>query len=492
MPPQQKLDRNEQRTRGDEGRGGRRPLALASGLALAATTVLGTGLASAQEDEQDLPYERGIAAACTAAAQSSDPPAFPDIADTPHRAAIECLARWEVVKGRDAGDGERRYAPGGRVDRAAMASYVARALAPGTYEFPPREDGDPDAFPDIVDVHVPNINALADAGIVEGYPDGNYHQTRSVPRGQMASYVARAIETVTGTELPSAPGTFPDEVPVHQENIDKLAAIGVVQGREDGTYDPQGVVTRAAMASYIARSLDYLAVLGLHPVPYEVELSAESDEQPANLRHRFDGQVLDQFGRGYFQADVRFEVHRETADGYQVVNSGEIVSGLGGELDFSYLGEAQAGDVDHVAACTVGANEDFEPDATACAAENDDGELEGHDDRGTTIVTVGWTEPVEPSVAEPDEYMVEAIAVDTSAGLLYVQTITPDRDFLEFGYDVNNDFQVEGQDTDAYVFGCAVEATLDAGAQHSMSILLEDDGTGSYALATAADVDACW
>ncbi|GGI06564.1 S-layer homology domain-containing protein [Egicoccus halophilus] len=308
----------------------------------------------------------------------------------------------------------------------------------------------------------------------------------------MASYLVRAIEAVIDEELPASDGAFPDQQGHHEVNIDKLAAIGVVEGRTDGTYDPSGVVTRAAMGSFLARSLDYLAERGFHPVPFDVQVSATADEQPSNLRHRLSGQVVDQFDTGYFLADVRFEVHRPTADGWSVVRSGTVVSGPGGELEYSYAGgDVEPGATDAVAACTVAAGEQFAPDAAVCATEDDDGELEPQADRRATLLGVDWGEPVEPTVATPGEYPSEAIAIDADAGVLDVQTLVPDTEFLRFGYLGDNDFQVEGADVTADAFTCAVATTIETDAQHSLSIFLDEDGTGIYALATAADVADC-
>ncbi len=73
-----------------------------------------------------------------------------------------------------------------------------------------------------------------------------------VRRDQMASFIARGFELPATTE-----DFFPDdEGNTHEDNINRLAAAGITEGLEDGTYDPAGVVTRAQMGSFLARAME--------------------------------------------------------------------------------------------------------------------------------------------------------------------------------------------------------------------------------------------
>ena len=77
-----------------------------------------------------------------------------------------------------------------------------------------------------------------------------------VRRDQMASFLAR------GFDLPPAnQDYFPDDDGEHEGNINRIAATGITQGLEDGTYDPDGLVTRAQMGSFLARAME------LNPIP---------------------------------------------------------------------------------------------------------------------------------------------------------------------------------------------------------------------------------
>jgi hypothetical protein len=87
------------------------------------------------------------------------------------------------------------------VTRQQTASFIARMMDRGDVDFP-----EPDAAPfeDVAAAHSSNVERLRAAGVVEGFPDGTYRGTEPVTREQMASFIARAIETVTGDTLPTA------------------------------------------------------------------------------------------------------------------------------------------------------------------------------------------------------------------------------------------------------------------------------------------------
>ena len=57
-----------------------------------------------------------------------------------------------------------------------------------------------------------------------------------------------------------APGA--DDGNVHEDNIDALAAIGIVLGTGDGNFDPSGDVRRDQMASFLIRLAQHLASEG--------------------------------------------------------------------------------------------------------------------------------------------------------------------------------------------------------------------------------------
>jgi hypothetical protein len=90
------------------------------------------------------------------------------------------------------------------------------------------------SFVDIAgSAHEDNVLCLADLGITEGTGDGtSYSPRRPVTRAQMASFIARYIEHYTGATLSTGQARF-DDVPrvfAHHDNIHKLLAAGVTAG----------------------------------------------------------------------------------------------------------------------------------------------------------------------------------------------------------------------------------------------------------------------
>jgi hypothetical protein len=122
----------------------------------------------------------------------------------------------------------------------------------------------PDRFDDVTadNVHAGNIAAIAEVGITLGCNTTGtlYCPNAFVSRAQMASFLARALELD-----PVATGSFQDitaDYTVHEQNINAIAADGITLGCDtSGTlYCPGNLVIRGQMASFLARALDLTPV----------------------------------------------------------------------------------------------------------------------------------------------------------------------------------------------------------------------------------------
>jgi hypothetical protein len=107
-------------------------------------------------------------------------------------------------------------------------------------------------------VYAADISALASAGITKGCnpPDNTlYCPNDPVTRDQMATFLVRALELDPGT------ATFDDiSGSVHAADISALASAGVTKGcnpPDNNLYCPRNEVTREQMASFLARGLGY-------------------------------------------------------------------------------------------------------------------------------------------------------------------------------------------------------------------------------------------
>lgn len=165
---------------------------------------------------------------------------------------VECMGAYGIARGFTDGT----FGPGQNVTRQQMASFVARFISQA-------EDGDvdiptstPAAYTDratISDQHIAAVDWLSERGVVEGFPDGSYRPGVNVSRQQMASFIARAIEEVGGDLPEGDDDTFEDVEAdsVHADNINALAAAGIVQGFGDGSYRPGNAVTRQQMSQFV-------------------------------------------------------------------------------------------------------------------------------------------------------------------------------------------------------------------------------------------------
>jgi hypothetical protein len=101
--------------------------------------------------------------------------------------------------------------------------------------------------------HSDNIHRLARSGVTMGCGDGVYCPTRSVRRAEMATFLARSKAL-----LPRNPETFTDtggRFSVHAANTEALRAARVTTGCSSSQFCPERPVSRAEMASFLARSL---------------------------------------------------------------------------------------------------------------------------------------------------------------------------------------------------------------------------------------------
>lgn len=121
-------------------------------------------------------------------------------------------------------------------------------------------DGFEDGFDDVPssNTHEAAVDCAVYWQVTTGVSPGVYAPGVGVTRGQMASFVARFVERSGGTLPDSPPDAFADDDgTTHETSINKLAAVGVVSGRGDGTYGQRESVTRAHMAAFIIRALEY-------------------------------------------------------------------------------------------------------------------------------------------------------------------------------------------------------------------------------------------
>jgi len=164
---------------------------------------------------------------------------FEDILGSPFRYDV----LWAADEGITAGCGFERFCPKASVTREQMASFLARALhLPAASRDWFRDDAS--------SAHQADINRVAQAGLAAGCAAGRFCPRSNVTRGQMASFLARALH------LPSATRDWfrDDNGTTHEGAINRLAEAGVTGGCASGRYCPEASVTREQMAAFLHRA----------------------------------------------------------------------------------------------------------------------------------------------------------------------------------------------------------------------------------------------
>lgn len=164
---------------------------------------------------------------------------FTDTASSAFTAEID----WLVARSITAGCGSTRFCPGGSVTREQMASFVRRATNIPTVSSA--------WFTDVASSsHRGDINGMAAAKITAGCTATRFCPTMNVTRGQMASFLARAL----GLRPASGDYFHDDNGTTHEGSINRLAAAGITGGCAAGRYCPNATVTREQMAGFLYRA----------------------------------------------------------------------------------------------------------------------------------------------------------------------------------------------------------------------------------------------
>jgi hypothetical protein len=104
---------------------------------------------------------------------------------------------------------------------------------------------------DETSIHENNINRLAASGITAGCASYRFCPNGLVTRAQMATFLVRALDLG-----PTSTDFFgDDETSLHESNINRLAASGITSGCAPGRFCPTGIVTRGQMAAFLHRGL---------------------------------------------------------------------------------------------------------------------------------------------------------------------------------------------------------------------------------------------
>ena len=172
-----------------------------------------------------------------------------DYEDVPPRPAFSKVDHYAYMVGYPDG----LVHPEKQITRAETATIFFRML---TDEL--REDfwSQVNPYYDVLpqDWHNNAISTLTRAGILNGYPDGNFLPNANITRAEFAAMAVRFFE---GDDEEIKGDAFPD-IKKHWANaeINLAYAKGIIQGYPDGTFKPDQAITRAEAVTIVNRVLE--------------------------------------------------------------------------------------------------------------------------------------------------------------------------------------------------------------------------------------------
>ncbi|MCA1041629.1 S-layer homology domain-containing protein [Bacillus infantis] len=127
------------------------------------------------------------------------------------------------------------------------AAMVASAVAPAVSAA---------SFPDVKDdnFYAPYVNQLADAGIIEGMPNGTFGLRAKVTRAE----AAKMVSIIRGLDTSAAPASFEDvkQGAWYSGYINALYAAKLIDGINEKEFAPNGTLTRAQFAKLVVEAYD--------------------------------------------------------------------------------------------------------------------------------------------------------------------------------------------------------------------------------------------
>ena len=153
------------------------------------------------------------------------------------------------------GTSERMFSPSEPVTRAQMATFLARTWEAAGRECPSTGAS---SFDDVASgsTHAAGIDCVSALGVARGTSERMFSPSEPVTRAQMATFLARTWEAAGRECSTAAASAFFDDVAAdstHAAGIGCVAALEITRGTAAGTFSPSDTVTRAQMATFLAR-----------------------------------------------------------------------------------------------------------------------------------------------------------------------------------------------------------------------------------------------
>lgn len=175
---------------------------------------------------------------------------FDDTAGTAHEYMINCVAGYEITTGKTA----TTYDPKGLLTRGQTATFLARTLEAAGVELP-GEGSDTCAE---TDVHATNVERLIAKNVIQAPSDRRCHTSQPISRDLMAHWTRQAL-AVGGVRTDENTNWYSDDdSSPYERHINEITTLGIVTGKGDATFGPTETLARGQMATFLARALDAL------------------------------------------------------------------------------------------------------------------------------------------------------------------------------------------------------------------------------------------
>ncbi|MDO5712820.1 MAG: 5'-nucleotidase C-terminal domain-containing protein [Tissierellia bacterium] len=159
-----------------------------------------------------------------------------------------------VKKGIFNGMTDTTFEPNTKISRAMVVTVLGRFEEKMNKDFKPVDA----TFKDITDPnawYAKYVGWAAENEIVKGYEDGTFKPGQEVTREEMAVMIARYLGYKEVPVKDVKPQEFKDADKIAdwaKESIDHCVNAGILNGREDGTFDPKGNGTRGELAKILS------------------------------------------------------------------------------------------------------------------------------------------------------------------------------------------------------------------------------------------------
>ena len=137
--------------------------------------------------------------------------------------------------------------PDGNITRAEVSAIYFRLMTDETREELWKTSNN---YTDVVKEAWYNneVSTLSNAGVIKGYPEGDFKPDGDITRAEFASMTARFLSD----KVKASEGRLNDiEGHWAKDDINKLVAEGIIEGYEDGSFKPEQSITRAEASKIV-------------------------------------------------------------------------------------------------------------------------------------------------------------------------------------------------------------------------------------------------